>query len=188
MPITKYAVANELENSATSNVADMYKDWTTAEIRADLQEGRSDLVNVCMNLTSDFNKSSVIRANNAFLGQAVYIVGKRRYDRRGTVGTHSYENVYHAHELAEVVSLLKEDGYTVLAVDNQAQYNPVNIWDAELPAKVAFVYGEEQRGLADEDIALCDGMVFVQQKGSVRSLNVAQAAACLMSEYTRRHG
>lgn len=188
MAITRYAVATELANPKTANVAEIYRNSTLAEIRADLDERRSALVNICMNLSSDFNCSSVIRANNALLGQAVYLIGKRHYDRRGTVGTHQYERVFHAPELSEVVEKLHADGYTILAVDNQPEYNPINIWDAELPEKVAFVYGEEQRGLQPEDIALCDGMVFVAQKGSVRSLNVAQAAAVLMAEYTRRHG
>lgn len=187
MSITKYAVANEID-STNANVIELYKSWTTEEIRADLQENRSSMVNVCMNFTSDFNKSSTIRSSNAFLGRAVYIVGKRRYDRRGTVGMHHYENVYHAETLLEVIELLKSDGYTVLAVDNQEQYSPVSLWDAELPEKTAFVYGEEQRGLAAEEIELCDGMVFINQRGAVRSLNVAQAAACVMSEYVRRHG
>lgn len=188
MAIEKYTTCTEILEGKSPNVVSYYAASTAAEIRADLQENRSQLVNVCMNLTSDFNKSSVIRASNAFLARSTYIVGKRKYDRRGTVGTHNYENIYHADELAEVVSLLKGEGYLVLAVDNQDKYNPVSMWDADIPEKTAFVYGEEQRGLSDEDIALCDGMVFIQQKGSVRSLNVAQAAACLMSEYTRRHG
>lgn len=101
---------------------------------------------------------------------------------------HHYENVYHAETLLEVIELLKSESYTVLAVDNQEQYNPVSLWEAELPEKTAFVYGEEQRGLAAEEIELCDGMVFINQRGAVRSLNVAQAAACVMSEYVRRHG
>lgn len=187
MAITPYAVNLENSNAANANVAEMYKTWTMAEIRADLDTRRSGLVNVCMNLTKDFNKGSVIRANNAFSGEAVYLVGARHYNRIGTVGTHQYEHVFSADTLEEVVALLKEDGYTVYAVDNLPEHDPKNIWDVEFPEKSAFVYGEEQRGLQLEEIALCDAMVYIAQTGSVRSLNVAQAAACIMSEYSRQH-
>lgn len=184
--IRSYNVPLERE-CASANVVDMYKDWVVSEVRADLDKNRSCLVNVCMNLTNDFNKASVIRANNAFLGRAVYLVGRRQYNRRGTVGTHNYEHVYSADSLSEVLLLLKSEGYVVFGVDNTPCYDPVNLWDCFLPEKSVFVYGEEGRGLSSDEIGLCDRVVFIQQVGSVRSLNIAQAASCVMSEYSRRY-
>lgn len=185
--IAPYIVNLESSNTENPNVIAMYKTWSLAEIRADLQDRRTPLVNVCMNLTNDFNKASVIRANNAFVGAAVYIVGRRKFNRVGTVGTHCYENVYSAETLDEVVTHLKADGYTIYGVDNLPEYSPQAHWDVDYPKRSAFIYGEEQRGLQPEELALCDAMVYIQQDGSVRSLNVAQAAACIMSEYSRQH-
>lgn len=171
------------------NVIDFYKGMEIEEIKADLDERRTPLVNICMNLSSDFNKSSVIRANNAFLGRKVYIVGKRRYDVRGAVGTRHYEHVEHSEELAPVISELIAQGYTVCPIENLAEYEPQNLFDIDLPERVAFVYGEEGLGLSAEAIELCNGpMIQVQMYGSVRSLNVAQCAAVLMAEYSRQHG
>lgn len=169
-------------------MVDYYKSWELEEIKADLDHNRTSLVNICMNLSSDFNKSSVIRANNAFLGRKAYIVGRKRYDKRGTVGTHHYEHVEHSEELAPVVESLIAEGYTVYPVDNVEAYNPVNVFSVEFPEKSAFLYGEENLGLSEESIELCNGpMVMIQQFGSVRSLNVAQSAAVLMAEYSRQH-
>lgn len=168
------------------NVQDRFFNMTTEQIKEALEVGRSKMVNVCMNLTSDFNKSSVVRANNAFLGKEVWIVGKRRFDRRGTVGTHHYETLKHVQTLEECIAELHEAGYTVYAVDNTPEINPMAVYDVELPELSAFVYGEEQAGLSAESVALCDAAIFLPQYGSVRSLNVAQAAAVMMSEYTRR--
>lgn len=187
MSIRPYPVALENENSANANVADMYKSWTLNEIRADLDKKRTPLVSVFMNLTHEFNKASGIRASNAYLGDHVYLVGRRKYNRKGTVGTHQYEHVSSADTLAEVVELLHEKGYTVFAVDNIDSYNPKNIWDVELPEKSAFVYGEEMRGLQPEEIELCDDMIFCQMYGSVRSLNVAQCSAVVMNEYSKQN-
>lgn len=187
MAIVPYVVDLERPQAANANVADLYKNSTLEEVRADLDKRRLPLVNICMNLTSDFNKGSVIRANNVFLGRAVYLVGKRKYNRVGAVGTHLYEHVFQSETLEEVLDFLRNEGYTIFGVDNQPEYNPVNIWDAELPLRSAFLYGEEQAGLSLEALALCDQVVYIHQEGSVRSLNVAQAAACVMSEYSRRH-
>lgn len=186
MAITPYGVNLEAP-SGNPNVTDLYKDWVMEEIRADLDTRRTKIVSVCMNLTKDFNKGSVIRANNAFSGGHVYLVGNRRYNRVGAVGTHNYEHVSHADTLEELVTMLKAAGYTVYAVDNLPDHSPRSVWDVEFPEKSAFIYGEEQRGLQPEEIALCDEMIYIQQTGSVRSLNIAQAAACVMSEYTRQH-
>lgn len=184
--IEQYSFGLEGSPSMSDNVRDIYKMWTQEEIRADLQKNRLPLVMVCENLRGGYNISSVIRANNAFLGKEVYVVGRKKLDRRGDVGTHHFEWCYHADTIKEVIDLLKERGYSIYAVDNISEYNPVNLWDCDMPMKSAFVLGEEHNGLSKETIEMCDEMVYVRQYGSVRSLNVAQAGAVIMYEYCRR--
>lgn len=170
------------------NTIDYYKQWSTAAIRDDLDKNRFPLVNICMNLTNDFNKASVVRANNAFLGSEVWMIGKRRFDRRGAVGTHHYEHIKHSETFADVAKVLIDSGYTLFPVDNVPAYDPAPIFDVELPEKTAFVYGEEMLGLDEATIKMCNGrMVYIPQYGSVRSINVAQAAAVCMYEYSRVH-
>ena len=207
MAITQYSFGKNLAAAASNNVRDIYKEWTAAEVRADLQENRTDLVTVLMNVTHDFNKASAIRSNNAFLGKEVYIIGRRKYNTCGDVGMRHYETVYHADTLQETVDKLHQKGYTVYAVDNQMEYHPVNLWDEDFPRKSAFVmeyhpvnlwdedfprksafvFGEEQRGLSQEEIEMCDKMIYVAMYGSVRSLNVASCATVIMAEYSRRY-
>ena len=171
----------------SKNVLEAFLNLRPDQIKEAIANGRSELVNICMNLTGDFNKSSVIRASNAFLCRETYLVGKRKIDRRGTVGLHHFEIVKHAETLNEVINHLKAEGYQVFGVDNTPEFNPVSVYDFELPLKSAFVYGEEQAGLSSEDVALCDGSLYIPQRGVARSLNVAQAAAVMMSEYSRQH-
>lgn len=173
--------------NTVTNADDRFYNMTTEQIKTALESERSDMINVCMNLTSDFNKSSVIRANNAFLGKEVIIVGKRRFDRRGAVGSHHYETIKHSLEIEPVIAELKASGYTVFAVDNTEAYNPQSVYKADIPEKSAFIYGEEQQGLSEDTIRMCDSMIYIPQYGSVRSINVAQAAAVIMGEYNRRY-
>lgn len=186
MAITPYSNGQECLSNASSNVLDIYRANTNAEIRACLQSRRTDLVMVYQNLTHDFNKASAIRSGNAFLVKESYLVGKRQYDKRGTVGTNHFERIYHADTFQEVFDLLKLCGYTIYAVDNIASYKPQNILNVSFPRKSAFVMGEEQKGLDEDTIKQCDGMVYIEQFGSVRSMNVACAASCIMLEYSRK--
>lgn len=170
------------------NVIDYYKGWEAEAISAELDKSRYPLINICMNLTGDFNKASVIRASNAFLAQETWLVGKQRIDRRGTVGTHYLEHIKYSEEFPPLAALLIEQGYTIFPIDNAPVYHPEVIYDTALPVKTAFVYGEEQRGLAEDVVTLCNGpALYIPQYGATRSLNIAQAAAVCMSEYSRRY-
>ena len=188
-PLTDITFAEHpAATSEGKNTTDYYKRWETEAIRADLDKNRVPMVNICMNLTGEFNKSSVIRASNAFLGQEVWLVGKRKFDRRGTVGTHHYEHIKHAESFEPLFEALIADGYTIFPVDNIDSYDPKAIFEVDLPAKSAFVYGEEMLGLSEELINACNGtMIYIPQYGSVRSINVAQAAAVTMYEYSRQN-
>lgn len=181
--VRKYDISNAVPN----NVRDDFKGMTIENIRDELEGNRLPVVSVCMNLTSDFNKSSIVRASNAFLGKEVFIVGKRKLDRRGAVGTLHYENIRMCPDIDEVINYLRENDYTIFAVDNTPEFNATPVYDVDMPVKTAFIYGEEQLGLSPDVVAKCDAAVYIPQYGSVRSLNVAQAAAIMLSEYTRRH-
>jgi tRNA G18 (ribose-2'-O)-methylase SpoU len=169
------------------NVIDYYKLWQHDEIVADLDKKRNPFVNVCMNLTGDFSKSSIIRNANAWLAKETWIVGRKRFDARGTVGTHRYEKVKHSTDWQEVFAYLKKDGYTIYAVDNIPEYEPKVLYNISMPEKSAFVYGEEGVGLPAEVIEACDEMIYIPQYGSVRSINVAVAAGVIMNEWVRQH-
>lgn len=93
-----------------TNVADEFVGMTTEEIRRKIEDAAGESVTICMNLTSDFNKSAILRTHTALGGSDFYIVGKRRFDRRGSVGTHHYAPVHHALTLRPVdVELLHDD-------------------------------------------------------------------------------
>lgn len=165
-----------------ANVTDYYQSWETEAIKADLDKHRTSMITICLNLTGDFNKASIIRSNNAFRGKEVWMVGKRRYDRRGTVGTHHYEHVKHTEDWVSLFQHLKDEGYQIVGVDNVEGAVPLREcwWPLQ---KVAFVYGEEQLGLSEHMLDACDSIVYIEQGGSVRSLNVGVAAGIVMHWY-----
>lgn len=184
--IKPYSYGENTIASKFNNVIDEYKTWQAEEIRADLQPRRTQMVSVFENFDHNINIACGIRSNNAFLGKEVYVTGRRRFNRKGTVGTSHLETCYSAETTKEVIDYLHSLGYTVFAVDNIMEYNPENIYDINFPKKSAFVFGQESCGLSKDALDNCDRMVYIQQFGSVRSLNVACAASILMYEYTKQ--
>lgn len=185
--ITQYSYGTNVCKSRKNNVIEYYKQWSAEEVRADLQPKRTQMVSIFENIGYDINIACSIRSNNAFLGKEVYVVGRRRFDSRGDVGTHHYETVYHADTIQEVVDKLRGEGYTIYAVDNLMERDPVNVWDVEFPEKSAFIFGSESDGITQEALDLADRLVYIHMDGSVRSMNVSCAASCVMFEYSRQH-
>ena len=181
-----YAVNTIPPEGCSQNVIDKYKGMTHENIMADLDTRRNQMVSVFYNTGSDFNLATAIRSSNSFAGRAVVICNRKRYDRRGTVGTHNYHHAYYVPEIEDAIAALHEDGYTVIAVDNLPEFNPQPVDDFEFPHKSAFVYGEEGSGLPREVNEVCDSMVYIKQFGSVRSLNVSTAATVMMFAYTQQ--
>ncbi len=162
---------------------------TFANLRAEQLEelalnGRGEMVNVAMELSSGFNRVSMVRAANAFLARETIFVGSDLPE----ASEDDEQFAKRADSLEEVVTYLKELGYYIWAVDNVPGFDPKSIFEVELPRKSAFVYGREQAGLSPTEINLCDGMIYIPMAGAARSFNVAQASAIIMGEYTRQNG
>lgn len=168
-------------SSWTRNVIDKYKDLTTDQIREALRK-ESNPIAVCMeHWKGDFNISTLIRNANAFNVEKVYYLGKRKVDRRGTVGTHHYTDVvYLADPIRQLLEL--KDSYTFVAIDNnipdtQKLHN--FSWN-KLEKPPLIFFGEEGEGLTEKVLNLCDYRIEIQQYGSVRSLNVGTASGIIL--------
>lgn len=180
------------------NVADEFKGMSIDAIRLAMQPRRTKLVNVAMNLGSDFNKSAVLRSSEAHGCREFVLVNKvndqdptnpegvKKFDSRGAVGMKNYHPFKNVVDWKKLFAEYRAEGYTIFAVDNTAGYDPQPIYNVEFPERSVLVYGEEGLGLSQEMIEACDAMVYIPQFGVVRSLNISQAAAICMYEYSRQ--
>lgn len=135
------------------------------------------------------DKATGIRNTNGFLGREVWIVGDKakRYDKRGTVGTHHYEHVKYAQNWGNVLEAIPDiSEYCIVAVDNMP--NATAIHEFQWPEKTLMMFGEEQRGLSEEALSLADHVVYIPMRGSVRSFNVGTASGIAMYDYIVKLG
>ena len=168
------------------NVLNKYKDWSTESIKKHLQKNANPFA-VCMeHWQGDFNIASLIRNANAFNAKKIFYIGKKRYDRRGCVGTHHYTNIdFLSSGIPELVEL--KDHYTFIAIENNVS-NTVKLrefdWN-KLQKQPLFFFGEEGTGLTAEVLELCDYTIEIEQYGSVPSLNVATSSGILLYDFVR---
>src|SRR3972149_8321048 len=111
---------NKQNSPDKRNVIDYYRYFTTEAIKADLDEKRHNYSVLVSNLLRDFNLGTIIRNANAFLAKDVIIYGRKKYDRRGTVGAHVYSNLKHLKTVEE----MDFGDYVVVGIDNNIDAVP----------------------------------------------------------------
>jgi tRNA G18 (ribose-2'-O)-methylase SpoU len=167
------------EHNPTRNVVDSYRYWETEAVKADLDLRRHEFSILIVNELREFNVGTVVRNSNAFLGKRIYLLGHKRYDRRGAVGTYLYEHIVHVRSLAELPEL------PIVSVDNVEGASPIEdfVWPEE---HFLMAFGQEQVGLPPELLARAASTVYITQYGSVRSLNVGTASGIAMYDSCRK--
>ena len=178
----------QTQTTETRNIIDHYRYWTHEAIMTDLDTRRNNFSVLCCNLLNDFNIATVVRNSNAFLAKEVLVYGNKRYDRRGTVGTHIYTNFKHVKEIddlkKEIKNLYRIHKYLrVVGVDNVKDSFSVNDYCWPKNEHVLMVFGQEQVGIPKEVLDICHDKIYIQQYGSVRSLNVGTASGIAMYDY-----
>lgn len=171
----------------TRNVIDYYKEWESDQIKADLDTRRLPFVVGLENISGDFNKSTIIRSSNAFLAKQSWIIGNKRWDRRGAVGTHNYIHLKYAPSL-DYIYLNEPDIRDMrwVAIDNVPGAVPITHYDWR--PDTFMIFGEERRGVSPMALGMAEDVVMIPQLGSVRSLNVGVAGGIVMYDYASKLG
>lgn len=133
------------------------------------------------------NAGTIIRAADSAGADAVVLTGRSvdPYNPkvvRSTTGSLFHVPVSVGVTLADAVSRAKALGYTVLAADVSGDDLPDVRADGMLDGPTAWVFGNEARGLTDEDLALVDRAVKVPIYGQAESMNLATAASVCLYE------
>jgi len=166
------------------NVVDELKELSVPEIREAVQAQIIPASIAMHNVYGNLNLGSIIRTAN-FLGfKEVLYFGRRKWDRRGAVGTYHYTEVTYFPDEQEFLNGISERHLNLVALENNVEYTtPVEefVW----PENPCILVGEENSGLPESILEECHATVEIFGRGSVRSLNVSTAAAIAMFELSR---
>lgn len=183
-PLHKAAIAAGDEHfySSAFNVMDHFKDKTTEEIRQTLKDTALPCAVAFENWVGSFTVSSGIRNCNAFNVKEVFYLGVKRLDRRGMLGVQNYTDIQWLSTIGEFVAL--KNKYVFVGVDNIPGSVPLPTYDW-LPNSL-MIFGSEGVGLTPEMQAMCQHIVSIPQRGSIRSLNAAVASGIVLYDYSTK--
>lgn len=174
-----------VKNGDARNVIDNYKHWTIESIAKDMRL-RSFPIHIAIeNFQHDYNIGTIVRNANAFNVQAVHIIGRRHWNKRGAMATDKYLDVYHHASIQSLAKWATESKITLIGIDNIANSKPLA--QSHLPKQCVFVFGQEGPGLSPEMQTLCSTIIAIEQFGSTRSVNVGVASGIVLYEWVRRY-
>jgi tRNA G18 (ribose-2'-O)-methylase SpoU len=174
-----------LLNGDRRNVLDKYRYWSVEAIVADLNTKRHKLEIAIENWQHDLNIGSVVRTANAFNVNAVHIVGKRDWNKRGAMVTDRYLTVIHHPSVADFSEHCMQRGIPIIGIDNVP--GSTQLESAQLPESCVLLFGQEGAGMSDEAIAVCKNLYEINQYGSTRSMNASAAGAIAMYHWALQH-
>ncbi|MGI6612386.1 MAG: TrmH family RNA methyltransferase [Candidatus Nanosyncoccaceae bacterium] len=102
---------------------------------------------------------------------------------RSSAGANFALNIYSDVPLGEIISKLRSIGYQILATSPSAQKSIQSIDFTE--KKVAWLFGNEGRGLSDSLMNQADDNVLIPQSSQLESLNLATSVAVCLYEQSR---
>lgn len=169
----------------TRNVIDKYKGLPVEEIVADLDATRLPLEIAIENVGRDFNMGTIVRTANAFNVNRVHVIGSRQWNKRGAMKTDAYLHITHHQTAADFITAMQDAQKPVVAVDIVEGAMPLHA--SPLPRGGVLVFGAEGPGLSTELLTAADKVVFIEQFGSTRSINVGVAAGIAMYAWLQQH-
>jgi 23S rRNA (guanosine2251-2'-O)-methyltransferase len=154
------------------------------------QSPKIPVIAVLENIRSAYNVGSVFRTADAFLIEGIYITGytctpPHKEIKKTALGAEETVNWQHFANAALAIEHLKNEGYTIFAIE-QAE-NSIELQQLQFTKieKVAVIFGNEVSGVEQSTIALCDGIIEIPQLGMKHSLNIATAAGVVLWEIVR---
>lgn len=175
------------ENIDNRNIIDDFKSLPTEVIKEKLLKSAFPFATCMTHWKGDYNIGMLVRNTNAFGGERVFYLGKRRWDRRHSVGAQHYTEVEHI-DIDQLADL--RDRYYIVGVDNIEGSIPVETFEWPYDKRILILFGEEKEGLSYEPkiIDLCDCIVSIEQFGSVRSMNAGCSSAIILYDYHMKRG
>ena len=145
---------------------------------------------VLENIRSAYNVGSVFRTADAFLIQAIYIIGysakpPHKEIRKTALGAEETVEWKYFKTTTEAIAELRKNEYAVYSVEQAENSLPLNLINEAHRDKIALVFGNEVTGVEQSTILLCDDCLEIPQFGMKHSLNIATAAGVVLWEIVR---
>lgn len=170
------------DNTKPRNVVDYMKWMNTDQIIQELESKKNNFGILLVNIDYDNNAGNIIRSANAFGAREIILYGRRKFDRRASLGVEFYMQFRQVKFVEDIDEILASYDL-IIGLDNLpgALSLPNYKWNQDV--RTLICVGQEGLGLPDEVTKRCHHLLEIPQVGSVRSLNVSVASGIVMYDY-----
>lgn len=169
------------------NVKDELQHLHVFEIREWQQQHTIPYSIAMYNTVRDFNLASVVRNICAFGLETLYIVGYRKWDKRGAVGAYNYIDIQYMRDFDELCSVVGVENLVGMELPEHYEtlsHDFVELSKFSWRSGQCLLIGEEGCGIPFEHLRQIRSKVYVDQPGAMRSLNAATASGIAMFHIT----
>jgi len=140
------------------------------------------------NVRSALNVGSVFRTADAFAVETVWLCGitaqpPHREIEKTALGATESVAWQHADATRSALVALKEQGFTVVGVEQLHDGIFLNDFKPDMYRRYAFVFGNEVNGLSDDVLELLDIGIEIPQFGTKHSFNVSVTAGIVLWDF-----
>jgi len=148
------------------------------------------LVVVLDDVRSMYNVGSVLRTSDAFRVEQVFLCGitstpPHAEIHKTALGAEDSVSWQYLPTALEAVQILRQQGYTVYAVEQVEHSTKLPTFRAEPGHRYAVVLGNEVMGVHQEVVDACDGSLEIPQLGTKHSMNVSVTAGIIIYQFAR---
>ena len=143
------------------------------------------------NVRSAQNVGAFFRTGDAFAVERVMLCGitatpPSRDIHKSSLGAEFTVAWEYYQTTTEAVTMLKEQGYTVLAIEQVEGAVMLDKLDVDPTKKYAIVFGNEVMGVDQAVVDICDGAIEVPQVGTKHSINVSVCCGVVLWKFFER--
>ena len=140
------------------------------------------------NVRSAQNVGAFFRTGDAFAVEKVLLCGitatpPSRDIHKSSLGAEFTVAWEYYNATTEAVAVLKEQGYTVLAIEQVEGAAMLDKLEIDTTKKYALVFGNEVLGVDQDVVDICDGAIEIPQAGTKHSINVSVCGGVVLWKF-----
>ncbi len=148
---------------------------------------KTPLILVLENIRSLHNIGSVFRTADAFLIKKIYLCGitatpPHKDIRKTALGATESVAWEYRKDVLTLIQELKKD-HLCMAVEQAVGATQLNAFLPDPKKNYVFVFGNEVKGVSQEVVSQCQGVLEIPQSGTKHSLNIAVSAGVVVWDF-----
>lgn len=146
---------------------------------------KTPIIIILDDIRSLHNIGSVFRTSDAFLIEKIYLCGitatppnkEIHKTALGATDTVAWE---YQKEVLTVIDQLRSENISIFAIEQVENSIMLNDFEVEKGKKYALIFGNEVKGVSQQAIEKCDGVIEIPQLGTKHSLNISVSAGIVV--------